>query len=219
MVIRRKKPESITTLTPRRVGAIGGDAPTNDAESTILMGAPYTAEATIKGVSPLLFHRWSCEDVEEKANADKGSIKKKTDNTESYVYRNENGFLCLPGEYIRQAVIGASKFKQDPRSPRKSAVDLVKAGIHVETELCSLGVKKWDYDDKRRVRIKMSAITRVRPAFHSDWSVKVRFLVVLPEYLNKNFLQELLVNAGRLVGVGDFRPTYGRFSVTKFAVL
>jgi len=28
----------------------------------------------------------------------------------------------------------------------------------------------------------------------------------------------VLVNAGRLVGLGDFRPTYGRFSLSHFSL-
>ena len=197
----------------------GGTTPANDASNTIEQKAPYTAEATITGTTPLLFHRWSCEDVEEKADAIKGSIVKKTDNIESYIYRDTKGWLCLPGEYIRQSIIAAAKFKQDPRSHRKSAVDLIKAGVHVVTELCSLGLKQWDYEDRRRVCIKMASITRVRPAFHTDWTCKVCFLIVLPEYIDKHLLNELLVNAGRLIGVGNFRPTYGRFAVTSFRVL
>jgi hypothetical protein len=31
-------------------------------------------------------------------------------------------------------------------------------------------------------------------------------------------LHDVIINAGRLIGVGDFRPTYGRFIVTKFDI-
>ena len=51
------------------------------------------------------------------------------------------GLLCIPTEYFRMALIGAAKFKQDPRSPRKSAMDLFKAGVANLTDLCSLGVQ------------------------------------------------------------------------------
>jgi hypothetical protein len=84
------------TKTNGRLSAIGGEAPTNGAAEAIEMTTPYVAHFAIQGVADLLFHRWNCEAVEEKANAAKGSKAKKTDNIESYVYRDDAGELCLP---------------------------------------------------------------------------------------------------------------------------
>lgn len=61
----------------------------NDAAQAISFEEPYIVAVAIEGTAPILFHRWSCEDVAEKANAKKNSKAKKTDNVESYVYRNE----------------------------------------------------------------------------------------------------------------------------------
>ena len=44
-------------------------------------------------------------------------------------------------------------------------------------------------------------------------------MVTTPQYIDPRMLNQVLGDAGRLVGVGDFRPTFGRFSVTKFEVL
>jgi hypothetical protein len=171
---------------------------------------------TIEGVAPILFHRWSNEDVETKGNAAKGSRTKKTDNVESYVYRLPNGHIGLPGEYLRQAIIAAAKYRQDPRSSRKSAMDLFKAGVVSLTELADLGKKDWDYLDKRRVTIQRSAITRTRPAFLTGWRAEFDLQVGLPEYIDSGMLLEVIGAAGRFVGLADFRPTYGRFVVVKF---
>ena len=43
-------------------------------------------------------------------------------------------------------------------------------------------------------------------------------MVNLPEYVSPSDLNEVIQSAGRLIGVGDFRPTYGRFQVVKFEV-
>ncbi len=189
---------------------------TNDAEA--LLTQPFTAEVSIRGTADLLFHRWSNEAVEAKAKAAKNSKAKKTDDVESYIYRTDDGELALPGEYLRQAIIGAAKFKQDPRSPRKSAMDLVKAGIICLTDLASLGVQDWDYIDRRRVTVQRNAITRERPALRKGWTATFEFEIALPEYIDGDFLNELVQQAGRLIGVGDFRPTYGRFQVVHFEV-
>lgn len=192
-----------------------GDA-TNGAKEQIQLSEPWIAHVEITGSADLLFHRWNNEAVAEKAAARKGSAAKKTDNVESYVYRNDANELCLPGEYLRGSIVGAAKFRQDPRSPRKSAMDLCKAGIISLTPLASLGAEAWDYEDSRRVVIQRSAITRVRPAMRAGWKAEFDLMVNLPEYVDQTFLRELLGMAGRLIGVGDFRPTYGRFDVTNF---
>jgi len=198
--------------------AVGGDTPTNGAAEAIGFSEPYTATVTIQGITDLLFHRWNVEGVEEKAKAAKGSKAKKTDNIESYVYRNEEGYICLPGEYLRMSVIMASKFKQDPRSPRKSLFDLAKAAIISLTTYASLGCKDWDYEHKCRVTIQRNAITRCRPAIKSGWEAKIQLMVNLPEYVSPALLHELITSAGKLIGVGDFRPTYGRFHITSFDI-
>ena len=195
------------------------DPVSNDGHATIEQGVPYTAEVEFTGTAPFLFHRWSNEAVEAKAKAAKNSRANKEDDLESYVYRNEKGLLSIPGEYFRQAVIHAAKYRQDPRSPRKSAMDLFKAGIVCLKEHCSLGVKEWDYVDRRRVLIQRNAITRARPAILSGWKVAGEFMVLLPEYIEPSVLHETFTQAGRLVGVGDFRPTFGRFQVNKFQVV
>ncbi len=203
----------------RIVGAIGGESPSNGALDMIEMEVPYAVEVTIQGVADLLFHRWNCESVQEKADAKKGSKAKKTDNVESYVWRTEKGELALPGEYLRMSLIGAAKYRQDPRSPRKSAMDIFKAAIITLTPMATLGTKSWDYEDKRRVVIQRSAITRVRPAMKAGWTAKIQLQNNLPEYISPSFLNEVIQAAGKLVGVGDFRPTYGRFQVIGFRVI
>lgn len=198
--------------------AIGPEV-TNGALTTIDASIPYIVRATIVGTADLLFHRWNCEAVEAKSKAAKGSKAKKSDNVESYVYRDDAGDLALPGEYVRQAIIHAAKFRQDPRSPRKSAMDLFKAGVISLTPLASLNVCAWDYEHRCRVQVQRNGVTRCRPAMKSGWTIELDLLVNLPEYIAVDALHDVLVNAGRLIGVGDFRPTYGRFAVRAFDAL
>jgi hypothetical protein len=200
--------------------------PTNDGAEAISYGEPYIARVELEGVAPIIFHRWSDESVEEKSKAAKGSAAKKTDNIESYVWRNELEQICIPGEYLRGAIVNAAKFKQDPRSPRKSAMDLFKAGVIPMTLLAPIlnqdgqVTQKWDYEDRRRVTIqRTSAITRVRPAFHPGWQATFELSVTLPEYIDRHLLLDVITMAGKVVGLADYRPTYGRFGVTHFEVM
>ncbi len=193
-------------------------AVSNDGQFAVESGIPYIANISVEGSAALLFHRWSVDGVEAKSKAAKGSKAKKEDDLESYVYRDREGTLCVPAEYFRMSAINAAKYKQDPRSPRKSAMDLFKAGLVSLNDLCSLGVKDWDYIDRRRVMIQRNGITRHRPAMYSGWKAAMQFQILLPEYISPMLLNETLQAAGRLVGVGDFRPTFGRFAITRFMV-
>ena len=190
---------------------------TNDGESAVIL--PYRVEVTIEGVAPIMFHRWSCEAVEAKANAAKGSKAKKIDDVESYLYRDGAGMIAIPGEYLRQSIIEAAKYRQDPRSPRKCAKDLYKAALISLTDLASTGATEPDYLDRRRVCVMRAAVTRVRPALNAGWSATFQMMVQTPEYISPQTLNAVIADAGRLVGVGDFRPSYGRFVVTGFTVL
>lgn len=201
-----------------RLTALGGEV-TNGGLNGVEMQQPYRCEISIEGIAPILFHRWNCEDVASKAKAKKGSAEKKTDNTESYVYRNDDGEVCIPGEYLRGSIVGAAKFQQDPRSPRKSAMDLFKAGVISLTPLASLGVKDWDYLDQRRVVIQRNAVTRFRPAMKEGWKATFILLTNLPEYISPSLLNTTIQAAGKLIGLADFRPSFGRFVVTKFSIL
>ena len=204
---------------PKKVVNVNEDMTTNGGKEVIELGLPYQVRVTLEGCSDLLFHKWNVEEIEAKSAAAKGSKAKKTDNVESFVYRDDKGFVCLPGEYLRMSIITAAKYKQDPRSSRKSAMDLYKAGIISLTPLASLGTKTWDYEDKRRVVIQRSGINRVRPAMKTGWKATFDLMVNLPEYINAQDLNDTIQTAGRLVGLADFRPTYGRFNIIEYKIL
>lgn len=198
------------------VRAINGVS--NGGSHSIELAATYSVNVELLGSAPILFHRWNCEAVAEKSAAKKGSKAKKSDDIESYVYRNEKGELCIPGTYLTGSICTAAKYFQDPRSPRKSAMDLFKAGVVPLTILASTGKKDWDFVDQRRVTIQRAGITRCRPALNTGWKVEFDLQVLLPDYIRPELLLDVLNQAGRLVGLADFRPTYGRYQVSKFNV-
>jgi hypothetical protein len=216
MVTQIPDRQNITNGTPEILSPLS-----NDAESAVVAGEPFQVSFTLRGNVPLIFHRWSVEAVEIKANAGKGSAIKKTDDVESYVWRDEENRICLPGEYVRQSICVAAKSVQDPRSPRRSAIELYKAGIASATELAPMisnghETTEWDYIDRRRVTVVRAGITRSRPTFTAGWEASFVMQVLTPEYISFENLLDRLTAAGRFVGVGDFRPSYGRFQVVRF---
>lgn len=189
-----------------------------------MLNQPFSVKVKLQGTQDILFHRWNNEVVEQKANAKKGSQEKKTEDPETYVYRNDDKKICIPGRYIVRSVVEAGRNFQDPRSSRKMAKDLVQAAVMCDEILSPILVngkptEEWDYDDRQRVCIMRSAITRTRPAFKKGWEVDFTLISLVPEYITPDFLRKLVDNAGLLIGLGDFRPTYGRFRVTHWELL
>lgn len=176
---------------------------------------PYQVEVAVQGVAPLLCHRYDIDVVAGKGAAPKGSKDKKTDNVESYVYRLANGECGIPGDMFKASLCASAKFNKDPRSPRKSAYDLFRAGV-VVPGIASLGKKTWDYLDVRPVVVNMARVPRSRPAFNQGWKLVFTIEVLLPEYITPALLNEVVTRAGRICGIGDYRPDFGRFMIERF---
>lgn len=184
----------------------------------------FAVKMRIQGRQDILFHRWNDEEVQAKAAARKGSEEKKRDNLEAYVYRNDEGFICIPSRYLVRAVVEAGRNYQDPRSKRRMAKDLVQAAVMADEILSPIlikgePVKQWEYDDRQRVCIMRSAITRTRPAFKKGWQADFTLISLVPDLVTPEFLRKLVDCAGLLGGLGDFRPTYGRFRVVHWEVV
>jgi len=190
--------------------------------NSILEAPPQiVVAATIVGTSKMLFHRYDVESVEAKGKAGKGTAAKKTDDVQSYYYRDDDGNLCVPGGNLHSALILSAKSFQDPRSPRKSARDLIVAGLIVDPELAPLispageHYTEGDFMDRRRVTVQQSAIARTRPGVEAGWTMHAEIRILQPDLISVELLSRILVNAGACVGLCDFRPRYGRFRVAR----
>jgi hypothetical protein len=73
-----------------------------------------------------------------------------------------------------------------------------------------------EYVDQRTVKVGTAKTIRTRPIFNS---YKVKFTCWLDtDKMNLEQLQQIVENAGKYVGLGDYRPRYGRFEVVKMEV-
>jgi len=78
-----------------------------------------------------------------------------------------------------------------------------------------LGKKRPDYIHEEWVKVQRSQILRNRPAFKDGWEAEFT-LLVLDEQMPVDILKDILENAGRFRGIGDWRPHFGRFEVVEF---
>ena len=192
----------------------------NAAQSLIDDSRPYLATVKVVGTAKKLFHCWKSTVVEEKANGAKGGVKKKTDDLESYVIRDENGFITIPTANFCAAIRYAGKQFADPSSPRKSMYDKLNSICvpYTEYALINDGVNTWEYVDSRRVVVQRAGITRQRPGFNEGWTATFKIMILAPDFLPVARLREIIDWAGKFQGIGDFRPSHGRFRVDGFSV-
>ncbi len=180
----------------------------------------------IKGVSPLLMHNPQTADPRNQYAREMRSItdkkKNKTDEDlerlsdlewEAGLYLNDKQQPIIPGEMIEAMMIAAGK--------KKSQGPKFKAGMMCDgswpvTYTGPKNIAKLKKDTNFRLSvfavISRSRILRTRPMFR-DWSVEF-VLSYLPEVLDETIIRHALKDC-LLLGLGDWRPKYGRFVVTK----
>lgn len=174
-------------------------------------------EYSVQGTSPLLLHNPA--GMQQPSDAIKRkSIPTSEEEAEAGTYRLADGQLALPAFAFRAALVGAAKGR---RMGKVAAATIVKGAVFVTDEMVPLfttddRTPAKDYEiDTRRVVVQNNGIVRSRPKLF-PW--RATFPLELDEgFITGEHVAELLDIAGRLVGVGDFRPErsgpFGRFGV------
>lgn len=180
-------------------------------------------DVEIRGVAPLLLHNGQLADPSNpyaKALKVETSKRNKTDDVYEEMTRIEwegslylrNGRIVIPGENLESLLSEAAK----KMKKRKE----FQAGLLIDGDW-PLGYKGpqnykdlWKAGknfDRRRVRVGTNAVQRTRPRF-DEWSLD--FTVQYnAEVLNLDVVVEAIHFAGAYVGLGDYKPRYGRFEV------
>jgi hypothetical protein len=129
-----------------------------------------------------------------------------------YLY---DGFPCIPTEVIDACLTG-----------RGGASRKVRAGASVQAGVFADAPLPLEYDGPRpplelwedhRFRLRVAAkigqakVMRTRPIFE-QWSASGK-IAYNPDLVNEQNLRSWLELAGAEVGIGDWRPKYGRFTV------
>lgn len=124
--------------------------------------------------------------------------------------------LVIP-DYVLEATVinGAKKSKRGPQTKcglfftdHASLQFPGKPGTINETTLQEL-FEGGEFTHSAIVKVSMSKIVRTRPIFR-EWSLEATAQYD-PDVLNFRDIEEIVTDAGRLVGIGDNRPKHGRF--------
>ncbi len=184
-----------------------------------------TVQFQIEGARPLLMHNGDlASPLNSYAQQLKGltSKRKKTDADLMEIAHIEwlggmypqggKPYLVIPGKTIRRVLIeGARKDKEGKRVESgiipPDDIALVFPGPQTPEEL-------WKIDEHRSIEVvgvNRNKTIRCRPFFR-EWRAVIA-IDYLEDLVDERVLRHALERAGREVGVGDWRPLYGLFSV------
>lgn len=177
----------------------------------------------IKGTAPLLMHNARLADKLDPITIAKSAVaakRKKTDDDDAELSRLEwMGGLYhdkelgpyLPGDNVFKALVEAARKSKDGKR--------VEQGVILVSDVNPLAYKgPRSVDDlwadqnfvfRRTVKQQMSRITRTRPIFR-EWATEVD-LTFDESVLDRRDLENFIATAGSYIGVGDWRPKFGRF--------
>jgi len=184
-----------------------------------------TLKVKITGKAPLLMHsdRFANPlDPLTKAHKELTGKRKKTDEDHLSIARSEfiggcyynkaSGFF-IPAQNLDACLIAAAKLQ-------KLGVKFKQGVQVVEDELLLDGFSNktpdelWenlDHVDVRGVKVGQAKVMRYRPIFRK-WSTSAT-VAFNEEVVSESDVRKAVMDAGALIGLGDYRPRFGRFNV------
>lgn len=178
----------------------------------------------IKGMTPLIMNRFTEENEVAVSSGTRAAIKgtkgSPREQAEPKAYRDTDGRLYIPGPNIFSCIIAAGSFHKAGKSKvttQKSS--LIPAGISVVELVCPLTSSLWEVDSRSVVIPSTGGRIMCHRPRVDEWSTTFT-LDVDTAMFDPKFVRTIVDDAGKKVGLGDFRPArkgpFGRFVVSKW---
>jgi len=188
----------------------------------------YTVACSITGIAPLMQHRFPIPpDVLNPTGGTRVTgARDFSQEWREYFYTTPKGQIYQPSSHIEGALVKAAAQFKITGKRGKTYKDLFQANVIVSPEkIPHRGMKVPDeldadadkplYLDVRPVIVNRARVVRIRPCFKAGWQLDFE-IQVIDDQLPDQVLNDALTLAGRTVGIGDFRPKFGRWLVAKF---
>ena len=171
---------------------------------------------TIKGITPLLMHRFAVTGAEDASKLRTG-VPDWEKAAELAKYADEKGHLYQPAEHIERTLAEAAKnFKITGRRGATYS-KLVGSTVDVEPFAVPHKIQK-SVVDSRPVVVQKARVIRYRPRL-DDWELDFN-IRLHDDQLQTEVIKQILDYAGLYVGIGDYRPQkkgkFGKFMVIRF---
>ena len=175
-----------------------------------------TVIVSIKGITPLLMHRFPMDGADAPGKKRTGVPDWQAEG-ERGLYKDEKGQIYEPASHLDGAIKQAAKSFKIQGRRGASYSKLVASTVVVVPEAVPHKLIKYVID-ARPVVIQRARIIRYRPRF-DEWALDFT-LQLLDDQLPVDIVKQVLDHAGLYIGIGDYRPDkggkFGKFMVTKF---
>lgn len=178
---------------------------------------------TCTGSTPLLMHNARLSNpLDVTAKAMKRISSKRVKTEEDYeelarlehlggLYWDADAGPYVPGQNFERCLVDAGRITKSGKK--------IERGVFIETNVNPLAYtgprdvdglwKDENFRHAASVKVGMVRVTRTRPQFRT-WSVDAEGMFD-PAVINLEELAEIAATAGRMIGLGDWRPRFGRF--------
>jgi hypothetical protein len=185
-----------------------------------------TKKYKLQGVCPLLMHNVQLVDPTnewvKKIKEISGKRKKTDDDLQLLskyewfggLYLDDNERIVMPGRCIEAALVEGAKKKRLGKTFKSSVFCFEDSKLEYKG---SKDPKKlWEQGNnilRTPVNVQRNKVMRTRP-FFQNWSLDCE-ISYLPEVVDEKDVDEAMNTAGMIVGLGDWRPRFGRFEVVE----
>jgi len=179
-----------------------------------------TYNITIEGISPLLMNRPSQLDIGEKSKTSKRETQTPREIAEAKLYVDLEGQVYCPATWFQGCIVEAGKQKKMMGKGSAKATYSKVCGSSVEVNPFEIVLKeKWDVFSI----LAVNPTTRGKNVLHrpkfDKWNLDFE-VTFDEETIEIPVMKEIFDIAGRVVGVGDWRPAkkgrFGKFQVTSW---
>ncbi len=169
-------------------------------------------KVTIKGTAPLLQHRFPEETGVQSVKKNSGGGDY-SEMAEQAAYKLPDGTLYQPSAHIERSMQKAATNFKILGKRGKTYMDLIKSSCYIAPDAIPHIIQDYTID-RRSVIIQRARIMRERPIL-KEWELAFD-IIIMDKQLKQETVKEILDYAGAFVGIGDYRPKFGRFMVVSF---
>lgn len=174
-----------------------------------------TYKATIEGVSPLLMNRPSAMigDISKDKKPFKDEVEEMAN---SKLYKNQKGKLYQPATHLYGALIEAGKHKKVVGKGKSTYSKIVGYAVQINPFEIEHKIQDWEIFSILAVNPNTKGRNLLHRPILKKW--KLSFEIIFDETeIAPSIMKELLDIAGKVAGLGDWRPQkkgpYGKFQV------
>jgi hypothetical protein len=172
-------------------------------------------DVTIRGTKPLLMHSTYAMTL-PKSKKVKSSEHDVAEEARLCLYLDDEKHIAVPSFAILSAMRKAATQLKKGGAGKKTLKDFVFSGLRIDPAMITLTPQEYVVD-VQMVRIGTARIPRARPLF-KDWTISFQITMVDEQTWDGGTVRQVLEEAGKYLGILDFRPLYGTFEIESMKI-